>query len=498
MSENEKNIQSRNIKYEEAITETQKNLNKNEAQSTEEIITTRKEIKYGETPYRWFFLVSYCLLNFTNQVQWVCFSAILTDFSRNYNKPQWKINMFSLIYMIVYPIFCIPDAWMLDKYSIRISLKLAAACNIIGSGLKLLVNKDNSLTSCYIGQIIACIFQPVLLNSPGQISANWFREDIRTVICTICCLAVAVGALVGFLWNLMFIKENMEQKEFKDQVFNYFLSEFILCIVFCVPTFFITKDKPEIPTSPSQEDSKTKAPGLVDSLKLLFTNKRFVYLLISYSLVVAYFDIMSTIINGLLDLYTITGTQSSVIYAVASLIGMISSLIISWLLDKYKKFKLIMILLSITGSIFHALFSFLLELIESKGLNGYAIGIVLYSLINISIISFYTIGMNYACEITYPVGESINGSIMATAPQILAIALTFLCDYYINHKEDKKWISNVIMLILLVLSVVFVFLLDEKLDRQEIEQTGRLKEKKENEEKQKKVTNIIEVKNNNQ
>ena len=213
---------------------------------------------------------------------------------------------------------------------------------------------------------------------------------------------------------------------------------------------------------------------------------------------VAYFDIMSTIINGLLDLYTITGTQSSVIYAVASLIGMISSLIISWLLDKYKKFKLIMILLSITGSIFHALFSFLLELIESKGLNGYAIGIVLYSLINISIISFYTIGMNYACEITYPVGESINGSIMATAPQILAIALTFLCDYYINHKEDKKWISNVIMLILLVLSVVFVFLLDEKLDRQEIEQTGRLKEKKENEEKQKKVTNIKEVQNNNQ
>ena len=105
MSENEKNTQSRNFKYEEAITETQKNLNKNEAQSTEEIITTRKEIKYGETPYRWFFLVSYCLLNFTNQVQWVCFSAILTDFSRNYNKPQWKINMFSLIYMIVYPIF---------------------------------------------------------------------------------------------------------------------------------------------------------------------------------------------------------------------------------------------------------------------------------------------------------------------------------------------------------------------------------------------------------
>ena len=28
-----------------------------------------KEIKYGETPYRWFFLISYCLNGFVNQIQ---------------------------------------------------------------------------------------------------------------------------------------------------------------------------------------------------------------------------------------------------------------------------------------------------------------------------------------------------------------------------------------------------------------------------------------------
>ena len=111
----------------------------------------------------------------------------------------------------------------------------------------------------------------------------------------------------------------------------------------------------------------------------------------------------------------------------------------------------------------------------------------MYSLINISIISFNSIGLNYACEITYPVGESLNGSIMASTPQILAVALTFLCDYCINHVDNKKWISNVILLILLVLSIIFGLLLDEKLDRQEIEQIGRLKENKE--------TNIIDIKN---
>ena len=201
---------------------------------------------------------------------------------------------------------------------------------------------------------------------------------------------------------------------------------------------------------------------------------------------------MSTIINSLLDLYGITGNQSSVIYAVASVVGMVASLIISWLLDKYKKFKLIMVLLGVSGTVFQALFTLLLELIDSKDLNGYAIVIIMYSLINISIITFYTVGMNYACEITYPVGESINGCIMASMPQILAIALTFLCDHFINNNENKKWLSNIVLLILLALSIIFLCLLDEKLDRQEVETIGRLKEQNQN----KKETDVIVVNNN--
>ena len=95
-----------------------------------------------------------------------------------------------------------------------------------------------------------------------------------------------------------------------------------------------------------------------------------------------------------------------------------------------------MIVLAVSGAVFQALFTLLLELVDKKDLNAYAIGIIMYSLINISIISFLSIGMNYACEITYPVGEIINGSIMSSLPQLLAIALTFLCDHYINKKKD--------------------------------------------------------------
>ena len=443
-------------------------------------VINKREIKYEETPYRWFFLVAYFLLVFQNQFQWVTFSAIATDFSKNYDQPLWKVNMFSLIYMIVYPFVCIPEGWLIDDYSIRFGFIITSACNILGAGLKLLVNKDKSLVSSYIGQILNAILQPALLNSPGKIAANWFRDDIRNVICTICCLSINIGALVGFLWNVAFINENVSEEKFKDQCFNYLLSEFILCTIFCIPTFFINKDKPEIPPSPSQNEEKIKRPGLIESLKLLFTNKNYIYLIFAYFFVIGYFYTISTVTNSLLDLYTITGKQSSIIYAVSSIFGMFSSLIVSWLLDKYKKFKLFMILLCVFGTIFQALFTILLELIESKGLNAFAIGLIVYSLINIVVVPFFSIGMNYACEITFPVGESINGSIIASMPQLSGIGGTFLLDHFISNVKDKKWISNVILLGFFALSCVCVFLLDDKLVRHEIEKMTELFEKDNN------------------
>ena len=492
----DKNNTPTNSQDEEAA-KTEKNLDTNRASTKEGIIidNNTQNSKYGETPYRWYVMIAYCLTVFANGFQWVTFSAIAVGFSKNYEIPSWKVNMFSLMYMIIYPFVCIPEGWLIDQYSTRLGVIIASATTLAGSALKLLINKDSTLACCFVGQFLAGFFQPALLNSPGKIAANWFREDIRTVICTICCLADTVGIFVGFLWKLGFVNEEAEKDEFKDQVFKYLLSEFILNVVFCIPAFFIIKDKPDIPPSPSQEENNSEKPGLIESLKLLFTNIRFIYLLLATFLVVGYYDVMGTIINSLFNLYGITESQSSIIYAVSSVAGMVASLVISWLLDKYKKFKLFMIILCILGTVFQALFTLLLELVESRKLNAYAIGMVLYTLVNMIVVPFYTIGMNYACEITYPVGESINGGIMMSMSQISGIAGTFLCDHFITNYEKKPWISNVILLGFFAISCIFVFLFDEKLDRQEVEQAGRMKEDKKEDDK--KVDAVeVEVKRN--
>ena len=466
--------------------------------------SNKKERKklYEESSDRWFVLVSFCFCIFSNGFQFVTFAPISHDFSVHYNTSLWKINMFSLIYMIIYPFAFIPEGWFIDNKGIKLGLNIASAFTIAGSFFKIFVNKDKTLSTCYIGQILSGLARPALLNSPGKIAAKWFSEDKRTMICSICCLSDVSGILVGFLWNLAYIKENSTKEDFEEQIFRYLLSQFILVIILCIPALFVEKDFPDLPPSPSQSKSNLKTLSLGKSLKMLFSNKRYIFLLISTFFFVGYYYSMATTINNLLNLYGITNKQSTYIYGLSSFIGIISSVIISFFLDKIKRFKLFMIFLCVAGILFQVFLTFLLELVESKGLNAYAIGMVFYSLINATVLPFYTIGMNYACEITYPVGESINGGFIMCMTQIFGIIGTFLFDSCITNNKDKPWITNVILLIFFIFAFVFVFCLNEKLDRSEIDIGGRLKEEQEKKDKIKEIENEqvkqinVEVKQN--
>ena len=96
-------------------------------------------------------MISYCLCTFANGFQWVTFSAIATKFAHHYNLESWKVNMFSLIYLILYPIVCIPQGHLVDNYSTRLGIIIAAVCTIAASAFKLLINKSITiLKSIYI------------------------------------------------------------------------------------------------------------------------------------------------------------------------------------------------------------------------------------------------------------------------------------------------------------------------------------------------------------
>ena len=80
----------KNTNYEGNILEFQKDLIKEDNNKNKvEVMTTNKEEKYRETPYRCLFLVCYWLINgFCKSNSVGMFFDILTDFSVHYEKHQ--------------------------------------------------------------------------------------------------------------------------------------------------------------------------------------------------------------------------------------------------------------------------------------------------------------------------------------------------------------------------------------------------------------------------
>jgi hypothetical protein len=52
---------------------------------------------------------------------------------------------------------------------------------MVGAGSKIFLN--SSLAFAYIGQTLAALGQPLILNATGKVASSWFREDrVKNII----------------------------------------------------------------------------------------------------------------------------------------------------------------------------------------------------------------------------------------------------------------------------------------------------------------------------
>jgi hypothetical protein len=56
-------------------------------------------------------------------MQWVTFSAIAKRFKEVHDLPTFAVDIFSMIYMIVYPFITFPSSYIIDNKSFRLGVK---------------------------------------------------------------------------------------------------------------------------------------------------------------------------------------------------------------------------------------------------------------------------------------------------------------------------------------------------------------------------------------
>ena len=468
--ENEEQLKSENILLKSSrVTNAEKDKEKDQIESNEKNNEKSLSKKYDESPSRYYILVAYCFCIFASGFQWLSFTS-LPYFPFYYELSQWKVDFFSLIYIIEYLVLFIPEMVLSEKLSTKNLFRISSLCVLIGSFLKIFINKDKSLSVSYLGQIISGISRPYLLMIPGKLAADWFKENKRNFICTLCFISDVAGILIGYIWNLAYIKEKENNKDdYRDHVYRYFLAEFIFVFVFCIPALFVDESKPEKYSSPSKENIINEFGK--ESLKIIFSNYKYIFIMVSMFFIGGYYYVMSMKFFNLVGIYDLSKNKSDLVYSLSITAGVATALIISFILDKYKKYKLILLILSILSTLAQLFLTFLLELVESKKLNAYAICIIFYILINGSVLPYFSFIINYTCEITYPVGEYIPIGFIFAITQIYNICGHFLYKN-ILEKNKNKYLSNSLFLIFFFISfamnILGLFYSDE-LKRYEID-----------------------------
>lgn len=127
-----------------------------------------------------------------------------------------------------------------------------------------------------------------------------------------------------------------------------------------------------------------------------------------------WFNLYGTVLNELLTRYKYTERETSYIGGLADLIALFGVYSVSIIIDKYKNYKKSFIILNILGVILHLFFTLHLEFFK----KNFILILIIWSLVCMVLLPIYTCSMDFVCEITYPVGETISGGILMTATNI--------------------------------------------------------------------------------
>jgi len=117
-----------------------------------------------------------------------------------YDKSPIVVNLGGLLFALMHPIFTFPASYIIDTYGTRTGIVIGSLLGIIGVSLRLLVNSN--FTWVIVGQILAGIGRPFILNCQAKISATWFTSKTRGGVTQLLTLVLNVSLVIGNFKNI--------------------------------------------------------------------------------------------------------------------------------------------------------------------------------------------------------------------------------------------------------------------------------------------------------
>eukprot|EP00830_Metopus_es_P007527 TRINITY_DN1715_c0_g1_i3.p1 TRINITY_DN1715_c0_g1~~TRINITY_DN1715_c0_g1_i3.p1 ORF type:complete len:289 (+),score=26.84 TRINITY_DN1715_c0_g1_i3:556-1422(+) len=251
----------------------------------------------------------------------------------------------------------------------------------------------------------------------------------RPIAITTAALMGSVGGGFGYIMHLFFVSPSdiHHEKIAQDHIFNLCLFAAIAFTVILAVCLAIIREKPPIPPTKSA-NNKTHESFLV-SIGKLMKNKNFVLIANGFGFVYSVLMTFSQEVAFIIAPFGYNNADNALFGAVFVVSGLVGAGVVATILSKTKKYQHTLIFVCF-GSTIAACLETLTLLKQSRLLTSIGVG-----LLGGLLLSIMAVGLDYACELSYPVpAHNATGIILAFSHVICPIHI-IVTSYVLTAKD---------------------------------------------------------------
>ncbi len=269
-------------------------------------------------PYRWAVLMAYFGVAAMCQMLWLNLAPLVSFIQAKYQVSEMMVSSLLLSFPLLYVVLSMHSGTMIDKKGYRYVIILGSVISSIFACVRIF---DGNFYLLVIGQTGIAIGQPYIINGISKLVSDWFDKE-QTAMATGIGTA---GMLIGMALGMGLTPALNESLGFSNTMMVFAIISIVLTGIF----IFLGKEN-------NLSKVQAATTTAMEEIKSLIKSKNLVMLFIITFLALGVFNGLTTWLEPLLKPNGINAEQVGLVGAFLIVGGIVGSVIIPTLSDKFK------------------------------------------------------------------------------------------------------------------------------------------------------------------
>ncbi|KAI9475453.1 MAG: major facilitator superfamily domain-containing protein [Benjaminiella poitrasii] len=361
------------------------------------IKTYHQEKVYGTTRLAWIQIISVMLINCACALMWMTPVASPVAMSSWLQVDYTQLNWLSNVAAIFNTLFSLVTLWSYQRFSLKKNILFAGVTNLLGCWIRclaIIVPEHNRYLVMMVGQVIASIGGPFIYNIAAKLVSVWFEPEHRGLSNTLTTLSIGMAISPIIMPELAHTT---------DQVPRTLIAIAIIATGSVLPSLLLPS-KPKTPCSPSANQDRLEIwTGLK---KLLCTTPTFWLCAFLCAVNAGMAFSVSVLIMEAIAPFGYSERQSGYCAASLTIAGFVGGVYSGYWAGKTGQHVMLIKIFTPLMALTYIMFIF--EMIP----NAFEVILFVCVLNGFFSYAIFPLYIEFACEVSYPVPESISSSLM--------------------------------------------------------------------------------------